>query len=225
MTHVNRRGPSAAWNPRRGRVLRPFVPVLVLAASVAAASAWARQPVQPEPTRQRVPGFDIPPPPQDPQFPLLRGVFGEQDAGRPDTVPPTAATPTPTTVHPPAAPVPPPPESWDRAAEQRVLGGAGSGLGDTADASAANSRVILLVVTLLVATTLALIAILLRRGRLDRSPASIVSAPQSAAGVRRVDPRPGAGADRRGPAPVADRSPASSRRAAAASDSPTPPAG
>lgn len=213
---------------RRHCALSTALSPLIIAAALAPAPAAAWQPVQPEPPAPRVPGFDMPAPPQEPTFPVLPGVLGERDVGPADATrssdAPQSPTP-PTAVLPSAALVPPPPETWDQATERLSWAGPGSGTGGAVDDAAPLVWVVVLIAGLFATAMLVLAGNLRKRGRLARGPTSIVRTAPSGAGVRRVDPRPAAGADRPESAPGTGRASPSTSRAAAAADSATPLAG
>lgn len=218
----NRSGRTAACDPaRRSRALRPAGRLVIIAAALSAAPAWARQPAQRDSSPPRVPGFDMPRPPQDPPFPVLPGVFGEMGAGPADRVPPVVAPQSPTPVTPLGPLAAPPAETRDRAVEDRIGAGRGREPADGGDESAWHSGIIALFAGLAAAAVLVLVTILRNRGRVERGPASIV---RDEPAVGRIAPRTAADARRDGHLPKTDRSPSPTRRAAVAADSPTPPA-
>ena len=111
MTPAFRAGPAALF--ARAVALA----ILIATAYPSAAPAWQGVPERPVP---RVPGFDIPPRPRDPEFPLLPGAIAPLDAVphatvSTDAVP--AADPRPSAVSPRDSRTPPVAETWDRSIE------------------------------------------------------------------------------------------------------------
>jgi hypothetical protein len=201
MMPANCSGRPAAWMPEHPRFgLCPSVPLVILATVLCVAPASARQAVPPQ-SAPRVPGFDIPPAPQPPPFPVLTGVVGTLDAGQSEVAPPMAAPqlpalPTPATA--PAAMVPPSLDTWDQTVERLVAVRSGHGPNDVLDASVWLSWGMVLIVALATAGALVLVAILLNRGSLDRRPAPVVRAVPHDSHARRVDRRQSVGSDRHG---------------------------
>lgn len=115
----------------------------------------------------RVPGFEIPPPPRDPEFPLLPG-----------TIAPLKTLPAPQSSNAPPADMPrssvmvPATETWDQSVERAAIAGRGEPQPDAADDAAAWTVGVVLVSILGVAAALAAAASL-HRSRPDR-PVSVI---------------------------------------------------
>lgn len=187
---ANRSGRTAVWKPVHARFGRGTSVVLVVLATVLCAAPASAQQAVPPPPAPRVPGFDIPPAPQNPPFSVLTGVLGTLDAGQADAVLPTVAPQLPALSTPATATetmVPPSPEKWDRTIEDLVTVRSGHQLHDALDASVWQSWGTVLIVALAAAVALLLVVMLLNRGWLDRRPTSIVRAMPHHSHARRVD--------------------------------------
>lgn len=150
------------------RWLQPSVvfSLIVVAQSAPVARAWQDR-REPAP---RVPGFEIPAAPKDPDFPILSGAITPLD-----TVPGTPPLTTPDV--PPGDvwrnPVMPPiPESWDRAVENSPL--TRMGISQPAAVDDASAVTVFLVLTSILGVAAAVAAVASLRRREFDGPAQVV---------------------------------------------------
>jgi hypothetical protein len=135
-------------------------------ASPAVATAWQAADGGSAP---RVPGFDIPPAPRDPEFPLLWGAVTPLEAN-PHSPSPAVDAPAPLTAeHPVSLPAV---DSWDRSAERVSASMRGGSQPAAADDAAAWKVAVALVAVL--SSALAIVAVAGLRRREADGPVSVV---------------------------------------------------